>query len=79
MHITCAEVLRELSNYMDDDVTPALRSRIDAHVRACAGCRALYDGVRKVITLVSHNDVIELPEGFSQRLRQRILSRSIAN
>jgi predicted anti-sigma-YlaC factor YlaD len=72
MELTCAEVLRELSNYMDDDVTSELRLRINAHVSACGGCRAIYDGVRNVITLVGDFQTIELPPGFSQRLRQRL-------
>lgn len=72
MELTCAEVLRELSNYMDEDVTPTLRLRIDAHVRACGGCRAIYDGVRNVITLVGDFETIELPIGFSKRLRQKL-------
>jgi predicted anti-sigma-YlaC factor YlaD len=72
MELTCAEVLRELSNYLDEDVTPALRVRIDIHVRVCGGCRAIYDGVRNVITLVGEFETIELPAGFSKRLRQKL-------
>ena len=72
MELTCAEVLRELSNYMDEDVTPALRVRIDTHVRVCGGCRVIYDGVRNVITLVGEFETIELPTGFSKRLRQKL-------
>ena len=70
--ITCADVRRELSNYMDDDVTYELRARIEEHVSTCPGCRALYDGVRNVLTLVGSGDVIELPEGFSLRLFRRL-------
>lgn len=72
MELTCAEVLRELSNYMDAEVTQELRARIDAHVRACPGCRAMYDGVRNVIVLAGGGDVIPLPAGFSERLRHRL-------
>ncbi|HEX7286125.1 MAG TPA: zf-HC2 domain-containing protein [Candidatus Angelobacter sp.] len=70
--ISCQEVRRELSNYIDDEVTSELRARIEEHVRACTGCRALYDGVRNVLTLVGSGDVIELPRGFSLRLFQRL-------
>jgi predicted anti-sigma-YlaC factor YlaD len=71
MELTCAEVLRELSNYIDDDVTAELRARITAHVTGCSGCKAIYDGVRNLILLVGAGETIPLPEGFSQRLRQR--------
>jgi predicted anti-sigma-YlaC factor YlaD len=72
--ITCAEVRRELSNYIEDDVSLELRARIDQHVSACPGCKAVFDGVRNVLTLVSTGDVIELPRGFSARLYRRLLS-----
>jgi predicted anti-sigma-YlaC factor YlaD len=70
--ITCEDVRRELSNYFDDEVTPELRGRIEAHVRSCHGCKALYDGVRNVLTLVGSGEVIELPRGFSLRLFHRL-------
>jgi predicted anti-sigma-YlaC factor YlaD len=77
--ITCQEVRRELSNYMEEDVGPALRARIEAHVRACGGCRAVYDGVRNILRLVGGGEVLELPQGFSQRLLHRIMSASSSN
>lgn len=70
--ISCQEVRRELSNYIDDEVTQELRARIEQHVRTCTGCKALYDGVRNVLTLVGSGDIIELPRGFSLRLFQRL-------
>lgn len=72
LEISCAEVRRELSNYMDAEITAELRVRIEEHVNACDGCRALYDGVKNVITLVGSSGVLELPTGFSQRLYRRV-------
>lgn len=72
--ITCAEVRRELSNYVEDDVTRELRARIDQHVSACPGCKAVYDGVRNMLTLVSTGEIIQLPRGFSARLYRRLTS-----
>jgi len=73
--ISCEEVRRELSNYIDDEVTPEVRARIDEHVRFCPGCKAVYDGVRNVLTLVGSGDIIELPRGFSLRLFERLAGR----
>ena len=71
--ISCAEVRRELSNYIDHDVTPELRARIEQHVISCSGCSAIYDGVRNVLRLVSSSEIIELPRGFSLRLYRRLM------
>lgn len=77
MQINCTEVRRELSNYIENDVTPELRSQMEEHFAACSGCTAMYDGVRNVLKLVSDGRVIELPSGFSQRLLARLQSQTI--
>jgi hypothetical protein len=70
--ITCAQVRRELSNYIDSEVTPQLRARIEEHVAGCSDCAAVYDGVRNVLSLVAGGELIELPRGFSLRLYRRL-------
>jgi anti-sigma factor (TIGR02949 family) len=72
--VSCAEVRRELSNYFDDEVTPELREQIENHVRGCSGCKAIYDGVRNILTLVGTAQILELPPGFSARLYRRLLT-----
>ena len=76
VEISCLEVIRELSNYVDEDVRPDLRARIAAHLPTCAHCTAVYDGLRNTITLVADGRAFELPEGFSQRLRVKLTESS---
>lgn len=75
LEIDCYEVRRELVNYMEEDIKPKLRARIDAHLRHCHHCTAVYDGVRNVVQLLGSDESIELPAGFSQRLYKRLLVR----
>ena len=72
VEIDCYQVRRELSEYLEDDVTPELRSRIEDHLAGCAHCAAIYDGMRNIVRLLGNERMIELPEGFSQRLYQRM-------
>jgi predicted anti-sigma-YlaC factor YlaD len=72
VEIRCLEVIRELSNYIDKDVKPELRTQITAHLPSCAHCTAIYDGLRNTITLVGDGRSFELPVGFSQRLRAKL-------
>ena len=72
MEISCLEVIRELSQYIDEDVNSELRAQIAAHLAKCAHCTAVYDGTRNVITLVGDERSFELPVGFSQRLKVRL-------
>ncbi|MCI0402817.1 MAG: zf-HC2 domain-containing protein [Acidobacteria bacterium] len=76
MKISCQEVWREVSNYLEDDLTPELRSRIEAHVKGCVHCSAIVDGTKNVVELVCDDRAFALPEGFSRRLSQRLAGRA---
>ena len=73
IEIDCYQVRRELSDYVEGDLTPQLRLRIEEHLQTCNHCRAVYDGLRNIMRLLGDEEVIELPEGFSQRLYKRLL------
>ena len=73
LEVDCHEVRKELVNYMEEDLVPRLRAQIDAHLRHCQHCTAVYDGVRNVVHLLGRAESIELPPGFSQRLYKRLL------
>ena len=75
MEISCLEVIRELSNYIDKDVTPQLREQIIAHLPGCSHCTAIYDGLRNIITLTGNGRSFDLPTGFSQRLRANLANQ----
>lgn len=74
MEISCAEVLRELSGYVDRDLEPQLRRNIELHLKECRECTAILDGIRNVVLLVGDGRLSELPAGFSDRLRERLLA-----
>ena len=70
--IHCEDVLRELSNYIDQEVTPELRRQIEEHLRACHHCTVLVSTTRKTLSLVAGSNILELPSGVSQRLLERL-------
>ena len=70
--IDCYQVIRELSDYLEADLTPQLRLQIESHLKNCAHCMAVYDGLRNVVRLLGDEKAIELPEGFSERLYKRL-------
>ena len=72
IEISCLEVWREISNYIDDDVDAELRARMEAHFKVCAHCKAVLDGTRNVVKLVGDGVEFQMPDGFSQRLYNRI-------
>jgi predicted anti-sigma-YlaC factor YlaD len=75
--ISCAEVRRELSNYIENDLALELREPIEAHMARCEGCRAVFDGINNVVCLVSAEELIELPPQLSKKLYERVRKRIV--
>ena len=72
IEISCLEVWREISNYLEEEISPETRERMEAHFKACAHCTAILDGTRNVVGLVGDGRVFQTPEGFSQRLYKKL-------
>ncbi len=72
IEISCFEVWREISNFIDCEVDAELHARMEAHFRNCAHCKAILDGTRNVVKLVGDGVEYEMPPGFSSRLREKI-------
>jgi hypothetical protein len=72
IEISCLEIWREISNYIDDGIDAELRARMEAHFKVCAHCKAVLDGTRNVVKLVGDGVEYQMPDGFSQRLYDRI-------
>ena len=76
VQIDCQQVWKELTNYIEGDLSPEMRDRIARHLRGCRNCTAVYDGTRNVVQLLSDEKSIELPVGFSERLFDRLVLQS---
>src|SRR5215469_2955525 len=76
MEIDCQQVRRELSNYLEGDLTPEVRLQIETHLEGCSHCAAVHDGMRNIVQLLGDEKLIKVPEGFGKRLYQRLLSEA---
>jgi hypothetical protein len=70
--VNCEQVWREISNYVEGDADPALRSAMDEHFRSCPRCASVLAGTRNVMRLYGDERMLELPLGFSRRLEKRL-------
>jgi len=71
--VSCQKVLQELSNYIDNEVDARLREQIEQHLRGCRRCSVVLDSTRKTVRIYSDNCVLEVPDGYSRRLREFFL------
>lgn len=72
IEISCYHVWREISNYIEGEIDPELRRRMEEHFKGCEHCAAVLDGTRNVLRLVGDGRTFELPNGFSDRLKKRL-------
>ncbi len=75
--MTCKEVIRRISDYLDSDLDAELQQRLEEHFAGCPHCTAILDGARNVIRLVGDDRVFELPAQFGERLRERLKAEDI--
>ncbi len=73
VEIDCRQVWQEFTHYLEGDVPPELRDRILRHLDTCKRCTAIHDGTRNIVRLLGDGKAIQLPQGFSERLFDRLL------
>jgi hypothetical protein len=80
IEIGCEHVIQEISNYIDGEITPELRARMDEHIHGCKHCAAVLDGTSNTLRLLADGRtfgyLFDLPIGFSERLRLRLAASS---
>lgn len=59
--ISCRHATRQLSGYIDGQLTPELRAKIDEHLHLCDRCSIVLDTTRKLLYVAGDEKVFELP------------------
>ena len=74
-NLACEHVQAEISNYLDDDLSPDIRRALEAHLTTCRTCQILLDSVRKTLRIVTDSGSFELPLEKASPLVERIMAR----
>jgi hypothetical protein len=85
----CEVVWREISNYIEGDVTPGLRAAMDEHFHTCQKCASVRAGTRNVVALYSDERMLDeqtldelkiaVPAGYGRRLEKRLAQSARLN
>lgn len=68
--LSCGQVLERLSDYLDDELEPQARARLEEHLRGCEGCARFGGSLAATVrALKIHLEAERLPGGFGERLR----------
>jgi len=76
--VPCRHVFHHLSDYLENEVDPETRAKMEAHFQECAHCTAVLDGTRNVLRLVGDGRSFELPAEFGRRLHEKLKDQGMA-
>jgi len=69
----CLRILRELSAYIDDELSGTICGEIRRHLGACPNCEDFVASLRQTVALCRHKPVPPLLAGDRARMREAIL------
>jgi anti-sigma factor RsiW len=68
----CRHHVREISEYLDGDLSPARAAALEQHLDACLCCTEFATSLRQAVLACRAAGLCQLPEDVRARARQRI-------
>lgn len=69
----CLDILRQLSDYIDDELPSDICAEIRRHLGACPNCEVFVSSLRQTVTLCRHHPTSSLTPADRTELRQAVL------
>ena len=66
--LTCADVVKLITDYNEGRLSPAERRRFEEHVSICPPCRSFLEQMRKTVELVGELREEDVPPVMEQHL-----------
>jgi anti-sigma factor (TIGR02949 family) len=76
--LTCKDFLRELSEFLDENIDAEIRAKLERHMSECPNCWVIADTTRKTIKIYKGMDPNPIPKDVEERLMQA-LERKMAS
>ena len=70
--LTCRDFLRELSEFLDENLDAEVRAKLERHMTECPNCWVIADTTRKTIRIYKGVDPHPIPRDVEERLMQAI-------
>ena len=70
--MVCKKISKELSSYLDDEVSLNKREKIEKHLKRCTNCSYQLEQLKKIHILTQKTLFNEPKEGFYERLSPRL-------
>jgi predicted anti-sigma-YlaC factor YlaD len=76
--MNCKDAIEVLADYLESTLTPGVLEKLEAHLRACAPCRAYLATYKRTAELAAKINRVEMPPDVRRRLRD-FLSGSLGS
>jgi len=76
--LTCKDFLRELSDFLDENLDAEIRAKLEQHMTECPNCWVIADTTRKTIKIYKGMDPYPIPSDVEERL-MKALERKLAS
>jgi hypothetical protein len=70
--LTCKQFLQELSDFLDENVCPEERAKLQQHINECPNCWVLADTTRRTIKIYRECEPVSLPDDVQTRLMKAL-------
>lgn len=73
--MNCRNIVKELSNYLDEALDSTLKASIEKHLENCEDCKVVVDTTKQTIQIYCNSEPAPLPEDTRVRLRDALRKR----
>lgn len=70
--VGCVDARNSASDYIDDDMEPALGRRIRAHLEKCPPCLSFFNTLRATVGLLRKMESRQAPPDFADRVKAKL-------
>lgn len=73
--MNCREAIREVSNFLDGDLSEGLKRQLESHFAECEECNLVVVQTRKTIEIFIQSEPVDLPPEVRSRLHGTLRRR----
>ena len=75
--MNCTDLLSQLTDYFDDQLSPELREEVRAHTAGCQHCKVVLDTTHQTIEVYKGNEIYEVSSELRERLHTAIMTKCL--
>ena len=76
--LTCKDFLRDLNEYLDENLDAEIRANVEKHITECPNCWVVADTTRKTIRIYKGMEPHPIPHDIESRLMQALEKKMAA-